>query len=50
MKTIATYLSYERGADQRNCLFTVRQFSTDDEGENHQDDNLRIADKIIVNP
>jgi serine/threonine-protein kinase RsbW len=35
MKTIATYLSYERGADQRNYLFIVRQFSTDDEGENH---------------
>ena len=35
MKTIATYLSYERGADQRNCLLIVRQFSTDDEGENH---------------
>jgi len=31
MKTIATYLTYERGDDQRNCLFAVRQFSTDDE-------------------
>jgi len=35
MKTIATHLSYERGTDQRNCLFIVRQFSTDDGGENH---------------
>ena len=35
MKTIATHLSYERGTDQRNRLFIVRQFSTDDGGENH---------------
>ena len=35
MKTIATHLTYERESDQRNCLFAVRQFSTDYECENH---------------
>jgi serine/threonine-protein kinase RsbW len=34
MRTIATHLSYERGADQRNCLFIVRQFSTECECQN----------------
>jgi serine/threonine-protein kinase RsbW len=34
MRTIATHLSYERGTDQRNCLFIVRQFSTEEECQN----------------